>query len=51
MRIDTAIKRLTENFNKAKNLGWVEKPISYALYQTWKWANTYEKPRKVKENG
>lgn len=50
MKTDTAIKRFIENYNKAKNLKWVQKPVSYALYHTWKWADTYEKPRKVKEN-
>lgn len=31
-----AIKVLTEQYEKAKKMDWVRKPIAYALYQTWK---------------
>lgn len=28
----------------------IQKPISWALYQTWKWADKNEKEREVKDN-
>ena len=46
MRLDTAIKRLNENYQKALKWDFVQKPVSWALYQTWKWADENEKPRK-----
>ena len=29
----------------------VNKPFAWAVYQTWKWVDENEKPRKVVENG
>ena len=46
MRLDTAIKRLNENYQKALKWDFVQKPVSWALYQTWKWADENEKPKK-----
>ena len=34
--LDKAIKTLKEQYEKAKKIGWVQNPIAYALYQTWK---------------
>lgn len=51
VRTNTAIKRFLENYEKAKNKEFVNKPISYALYQTWRWADTYERPRKRQGGG
>lgn len=31
-----AIKHLISVYDKAKELDYIQKPISYALYQTWK---------------
>lgn len=28
----------------------VQKPYAWAIYQTWKWVNANEKPRKVADN-
>lgn len=45
MRISTAITRITKEYEKAKKNKLVRKPVSYALYQTWLWANAYEQER------
>lgn len=45
MRLSTAIKRLTKEYDAAVLKKSVRKPLSYALYHTWKWADTYEKER------
>jgi len=34
-----------EEYQKARNLDFVMKPISYALYQTWKMIDKQEKNR------
>ena len=34
--LNKAIKTLKEQYEKAKKIGWVQNPIAYALYQTWK---------------
>ena len=51
MRIDTVIKRLRSNYERArKNKNIIKKPISWALYQTWRWANEYEIPKEDENN-
>ena len=47
MKLEAITKRLATNYARAVKLKFVIKPMSYALYQTWQWANEYEKPRKV----
>jgi hypothetical protein len=49
MRIDTAIKRLRERYEKTKNNPSIRKPVARALYETWKWADAYEPERKPKK--
>ena len=39
MRLETAIKLLTEEYEKAKKLEHIHNPIAYALYQVWKEAD------------
>ena len=39
MKIETAVKRLQEEYEKAKNLEFVRDPVAYALYQVWKEAD------------
>lgn len=39
MRIDTAIKLLKEEYERARKLEWVRDPVAYALYQIWKQAD------------
>ena len=45
MRKETAIRKFNEFYDKAVKLSYVEKPISWALYQTWKWSDENEKSR------
>ena len=42
MSIETAIKLLEQEFDKAKKMDFVRNPIAYALYQVWKLADTEE---------
>lgn len=44
-RYQKAIKMLAEEYRKAQASVWVEKPISYALYQVWRYFDTHEKSR------
>ena len=36
MRLQTAIKLLETEYEKAKKLEWVHNPLAYALYKVWK---------------
>lgn len=45
MKFETVVKRLTREYNKVKDKQHIRKPIAYALYQTWKFVNIYEKER------
>lgn len=44
-----AINEVISEYEKAKDKEFINKPLSYALYQTWKHVNAIEKPRKHKE--
>lgn len=46
--IRDAIKMLKDNFKRADKNVYIQKPISYALYTTWKYFNQIEEPRKAK---
>lgn len=46
--IRDAIKMLKDNFKMADKNVYIQKPISYALYKTWRHFNEIEKPRKAK---
>lgn len=39
IRLETAIKLLTEEYEKAKKLEHIHNPIAYALYQVWREAD------------
>ena len=39
MTLEKAIKRLEEEYERAKKLEYVEKPLAYALYHVWKEAD------------
>ena len=39
MSLETAIKHLETEYEKAKRLDFVINPIAYALYQVWKMAD------------
>lgn len=45
MRKETAIRKFNEFYDKALKSDYVEKPISWALYQTWKLFDKKEKSR------
>ena len=49
MTIGKVIDHIIQEHNEAINNRWIEKPMAYAIYQTWKWIDAKEKPRK-KEN-
>lgn len=44
-RLETAILILRGEFDKAKNNRTVKKPVSYALYKAWRYADAREKER------
>ena len=47
MKMQTAIILLEANYEKAQNLEYVQRPLAWALYQTWKEVDSgkYEKRR------
>ena len=48
-KIGKAIGDLIANYEDAIHTDFVYKPISYALYQTWKKWDEKEEPRKTKD--
>lgn len=44
-----AVMNLIEEYGIAKDSGYVQKPISYALYQTWRKWDKEEKPKAESE--
>lgn len=48
--IGDAIVYLYEEYKKAKEHEWVNKPVSFALYQTWKTFDHIEKSRNGENN-
>lgn len=52
MRYSTVMSHLAKEYEHALVNPLVRKPLSFALYRTWKWCDTYEKPKeKERENG
>ena len=47
MTIEKAIHLLLEEYKKAKKNDYILKPISFALYNVWKYFDSREKSRKV----
>lgn len=45
MTLTKAINKLNKIYKEAKDNHYIKKPISWALYRTWRWANEYEKER------
>lgn len=39
MRIETAEKKLREEYERAKKLKFIRDPVAWALYQVWKEAD------------
>lgn len=49
MRIETAIKKLMENYERAKTIREVNDKVAWALYQTWREADEqYTRRKKTK---
>lgn len=48
--IERAVNTVLRKYNKAKDLEYVQKPISYALYETWKHFDVIEEKRSNNEN-
>lgn len=39
MKIEAAIKYLYKQYEKAKTMDYVKKPLAWALYQTWRYVD------------
>lgn len=39
MKIETAIKLLLQEYERAKKLEWVRDPVAWALHQVWRKAD------------
>lgn len=50
MRLDTAIKYLRRKYEEGKSLQWVERPLAWALYQTWRYVEKSDQRKAVKVN-
>lgn len=50
MTIKDVINKLIDNWKTALTKDYVRKPLSFALYETWKWANRNETVREVGES-
>lgn len=51
MTFEKAVKLLEAEYERAKNLAYVQKPLAWALYQVWKEADStkYEKSVNITE--
>lgn len=47
MKIEAALKKVREEYDKAVHLEFVRDPVAYALYQAWKEADSER--RKTRE--
>ena len=50
MTIKDVINKLIDNWKIALAKDYVRKPLSFALYETWKWENRNETVREVGES-
>lgn len=50
MTIKDVIDKLIENWKTALTKDYVIYPLSFALYETWKWADSTETGRKRNDN-
>ncbi len=51
MTIGKVVDYFLEEYGKAIDSTFVQKPIAYALYKTWEWIDRQEKPRRKNEEG
>lgn len=49
MTIEKAIHELINEYNRVKDNVGIRKPVSFALYSVWEYANKHEKERPIKE--
>jgi len=42
MSIAKVIKHLKKEYDKAQKVDFIRKPLSFALYQTWRWCDRIE---------
>ena len=42
MKIENAIKYLYKQYEKAKAMEYIKKPLAWALYQTWRYVDKEE---------
>lgn len=49
MSVEKMIGHLMQAYQNALNDETVRKPLSYALYHTWKWVDMQEQERKKEE--
>ena len=47
---DKAFQQFLMYYNRAVENKVIFKPVAWALYQTWKWADAKEKPRAERSN-
>lgn len=45
LTINAVINALNRYYEEAQEKPYIKKPISWALYQTWQWADAVEKQR------
>ena len=45
MRWQTVIKKLNDNYERAKKASFVQKPMAYALHKTWLEVDRYERKK------
>ena len=45
MTLGQVLDKFISNRDKALKRNYIDKPIAWALYETWKWADAYEKNR------
>lgn len=45
MTIEKAITKLWEFYRRAVPNKYIHKPVSWALFQTWKWTDAHEEER------
>ena len=48
MTLARMLEKFFEEYANAKDSSFVYKPISYALFQTWKWCDVLEECRRLK---
>ena len=49
MTIEKAIHELVNEYNRVKDNVGIRKPVSFALYNVWRYADNNEKERPIKK--